>query len=323
MGLSIPLPSSLNPAPESPHPVPFPRPMNVFVGLDCGGSSSRVLAVDGHGAILYQGHSGAANLVTTPENRLRRNLNHASRGCPPPQFVCGCFAGLINEEIRERGIVHLRQIFPEAVVRAEPDYTAAFYASPPDTDLCVIAGTGSLVCSKVDGRIVKSGGRGFILGDEGSSFQYGRDAVAHYLRNPARCTETLREAILEHFGTLDESAIVAAVYRAGTPATVLGKFARPIGQDARAGEPYALESLRRHTGDLVETVRGHVERYGSKRALTISLAGGLWKASPIFREGFATELATRLPNCELSVIRLNRPPLYGAIELAKEMVHGN
>jgi N-acetylglucosamine kinase-like BadF-type ATPase len=281
------------------------------------------MAVDAGGFILYQGHSGAANLVTTPENRLRRNLSHASRGCPEPQFVCGCFAGLINDEVRERGREHLLQLFPNAIVRAEPDYTAAFYASPPGTDLCVIAGTGSLVCSKVGDEIVKSGGRGFILGDEGSSFQYGRDAVAHYLRNTTRASETLREAVLEHFGTLDESVVVANVYRAGTPATVLGRFARPLGQDAQTGEPYAVESLRRHTTDLVETVLGHLERYGAKRNLTVSLAGGLWKASPIFRERFAQELSERLPGNELSVIRLNRPPLYGAIELAKEMVHGN
>lgn len=297
--------------------------MSVFVGLDCGGSSSRVLAVDTQGSILYQGHSGAANLVTTPENRLRRNLDHASKGCPAPQFVCGCFAGLINEEVRQKGLGHLRQIFPAAMVRAEPDYSAALYASPPGTDVCVIAGTGSLVCSRVDGRIVKTGGRGYILGDEGSSYHYGRDAIAHFLRNPGKCTETLRDAVLEHFGTMEEGSIVASVYRAGTPATVLGKFARPLGLDAKAGEPYALESLRRHTSDLVDSVVAHIERYRPKRSLLISLSGGLWKAAPIFRERFSLVLMERLPSCDLNVIRLNRPPLHGAIELAKEMVHGN
>jgi N-acetylglucosamine kinase-like BadF-type ATPase len=262
-------------------------------------------------------------LVTTPENRLRRNLDHASRGCPVPQFVCGCFAGLINEEVRQRGLTHLRQLFPLASVRAEPDYTAALYASPPGTNICVIAGTGSLVCSSFRGEIVKTGGRGYILGDEGSSYHYGRDAIAFFLRNPAKCTETLREAVLEHFGTLEEGSIVAAVYRAGTPATVLGKFARPLGLDARAGEPYAVESLRRHTADLVDSVVAHVERYSPERSLLISLAGGLWKAAPIFRERFATTLTERLSSREIDVIRLNRPPLHGAIELAKEMVHGN
>jgi N-acetylglucosamine kinase-like BadF-type ATPase len=297
--------------------------MSVFLGLDCGGSSSRALAVDALGNVLYQGHSGAANLVTTPENRLRRNLSHALKGCPAPAFVCGCFAGLINEEVRVRGLLHLRQLFPAATVRAEPDYTAAFYASPAGTDVCVIAGTGSLVCSRLNGEIVKTGGRGYILGDEGSSYQYGRDAVTFFLRHPGSASVNLRETILEHFGSLEESNIVAAVYRAGTPATVLGKFARALGQDAQSGQSYAVESLRRHNTDLVDCVAVHVERFGQKPKLNVTLAGGLWKASPIFRETFAVELSRRLEGCDVNVMRLNRPPLYGAIELAKEMVHGN
>ena len=293
------------------------------MGLDCGGSSSRVLAVDGAGQVLYQGQSGAANLITTPDDRLRRNLSHAIKGCPIPTYVCGCFAGLINEEIRERGTLHLRQLFPAAKVRAEPDYSAAFYACPPTTDICVISGTGSLVCSRHEGKIVKSGGRGFVLGDEGSSFQYGRDAVAHFLRHPATSTQRLRQAFLEHFESPDESSIVASVYGAGTPAAVLSKFARVLGQDAQAGEPYALESLGRNTAALVDCVACHVKRYELKGQLTISLAGGLWKSSPIFRETFAAQAIGRLEGCDLNVIRLNRPPLYGAVELAKEMVHGN
>lgn len=297
--------------------------MSVFVGLDCGGSSSRALAVDTAGAVLYQGQSGAANLVTTPENRLRRNLSHAIQGCPAPAFVCGCFAGLINEDVRARGITYLRQLFPSATVRAEPDYTAAFYASPPGTDICVISGTGSLVCSKVDGRIVKTGGRGYILGDEGSSFQYGRDAVAHFLRHPTSASEQLRGAILEHFGSTEEAAVIAAVHRAGTPATVLGKFARTLGLDAANGQEYARHSLRRHISSLADCVMPHIQRIRQKPAINVSLSGGLWKASPIFKEAFARELVSRLGDQSLVVSRLNRPPLYGAIELAKEMVYGN
>ncbi|HWD41944.1 MAG TPA: BadF/BadG/BcrA/BcrD ATPase family protein [Fimbriimonas sp.] len=298
--------------------------MSVFVGLDCGGSSSRVMAVDAMGKILYQGHSGAANLVSTPESRVRRNLTHASRGCPPPQFVCGCFAGLINDEVRTRGIEHLREVFPGAALRAEPDYTAAFYASPPGTDICVISGTGSLVCSRKDGEIVKSGGRGFILGDEGSSYQYGRDAIRHFIRDPEQCSEFLREALLEHFGSLDSSTVTAAVYRAPTPATLLSRFSRALGQDAVAGEPYALKSLEINTAELAETVFEHAHHYlDPQRTLTISLAGGLWKASPIFRERFAAALRARLDVEELVVTRIARPPLYGAVELAKEMGIGN
>jgi N-acetylglucosamine kinase-like BadF-type ATPase len=294
--------------------------MGVFVGLDCGGSSSRVLAIDEEGKVLFQGQSGAANLVSTPENRLRKNLAHATDGCPRADYVCGCFAGLISDETRHRGEEHLRQLFPSAKVRAEPDYVAAFYASPEDTDVCVIAGTGSLVCSLGPNGIVKSGGRGYILGDYGSGYHFGRDALIHYLDSPATCTENLRRAVRDLFHAEDEGTIVAAVYKSPTPAGILAKLAKALGADARDGEPYALESLERNLSLLVEVVERHVRNHVPNNGhVHISLAGGVWKAAAVLRDRFAELAAQSLPDRQVVVSRIVRPPLYGAVELAKEI----
>jgi len=298
--------------------------MKILVGLDCGGSSSRVMAIDATGTILYQGHSGAANLATTPEPRLRKNLAHAAEGCPNPDFVCGCFAGLVSDPIRTIGVQHLKHVFPNANVRAEPDYIAALYACPPETDICVIAGTGSLVASRIDGTIVKSGGGGFILGDEGSSYQYGRELALQFLRYPGDATEAAKSAISEHLKSNDPGDIISAVYRSGTPAPLLGKLARALGQDATEGQPYALAALKRHTDDLAEIVRIHTKRFLADRdQIRICLSGGLWKAGPIFKDTFASALRDALPRRELTITRITKPPLHGAVELAREMMIGN
>lgn len=294
--------------------------MSVYVGLDCGGSSSRVLAVDDSGAIVFQGQSGAANLVSTPEPRLRRNLANATRGCANADFVCGCFAGLVGDETRMMAESLLRGFFPGSNVRAEPDYTAAFYSSPPDTDVCVIAGTGSLVCSRCEGKVVKSGGRGYLLGDFGSGFHYGRDALVHFLDDPMGCSSGLRHTVLDVFGTEDEATILAAVYRSGTAAQILGRLARIVGQDAMAGEAYAIASLDRNTMALATVVREHVSRYlKSAKSLSVSLAGGMWKGPTIFRTRFSDMLHEQLPDRDITVHRISKPPLYGALELAKEL----
>jgi len=298
--------------------------MSVFVGLDCGGSSSRVLAVDDTGAIVFQGQSGAANLVSTPEARLKRNLMNATRGCERADFVCGCFAGLLGDETRMHAEELLRQMFPGSFVRAEPDYTAAFYSSPPQTDVCVIAGTGSLVCSRGENGVVKSGGRGYILGDFGSGFHYGRDALIHYLDNPKTSSHTLKNLVHEVFGTEQEAKIVSSLYKSGTAPQILGRLARVVGTDAIAGEPYALASVDRNTRALIDVVRDHVLRFlKPSSTLSVSLAGGMWKGPPIFKTRFQEILDEQLPGKEITVTRISKPPLYGALELAKELRVGN
>jgi N-acetylglucosamine kinase-like BadF-type ATPase len=301
-----------------------PSFMAVFVGLDCGGSSSRVLAVDSEGNVVFQGQSGAANLASTPDARLRRNLANATDGCPHADYVCGCFAGLVSDELRVRGEEILKQLFPRSCARAEPDYTAALYASPEGTDICVIAGTGSLVCSRSDGEIVKSGGRGYILGDFGSGYQYGRDALLHYLDNPAKSSPGLRSAIMEVFGTLQEGSIVAQVYKSPTPAMTLGKISKALALDAKAGEAYALASVDSNTARLAGVVADHAARYHEEQEeLGVSITGGVWKSASVIREQFELHVRQLLPRQHVFVQRVTRPPLYGAVELAKEIALGD
>ena len=302
--------------------------MQIVVGLDCGGSSSRVLAVDADGNIVFKGQSGPANLTSTPESRLRRNLASALKGCPPVAAACGCFAGLLNEDQRSYALDLLRGLLPGAKVRAEPDYTAAFYAANVGTNLCVIAGTGSLVCSLREGRIEKSGGRGYLLGDEGSAFAYGRDALLHFLNAPDAASPRLRAAVEDVFDTTVPNEVVSAVYRSATPAGILAKLAKPLGLDARAHEPYALKAIESNTARLVDVVERHVELHLAGETIRVCLAGGLWKGSAGFTQAFEKDLRRRFPDRVASVEKTAHPPVYGAVLLARSIMnepnhHGN
>jgi N-acetylglucosamine kinase-like BadF-type ATPase len=294
----------------------------MFIGLDCGGSSCRAIGVDAEGAIVFQGQSGPANLVSTPLPRIRRNLSTALRGSPPANGICGCFAGLLTEQHRSLAVELLAEIMPEAKIHAEPDYAAAFYAANPGTTLCVIAGTGSLVCSKVDGQIQKGGGRGYLLGDEGSAYAYGRDALRHFLDDPSRATPELTEAVQSATGSLEPVNIISEVYRTPTPASTIAKLAKALGGDAMAGEAYALAAIERNTEALVTVVANHVARSHPQTEIAICLAGGLWKATAAFRTAFERQIRARMDGRVQSVERTNTPPVYGAVAIAKEVFAG-
>lgn len=290
----------------------------IYLGLDCGGSSSRAVARNEEGEIVFQGQSGSANLASTPSFRLRQNLSQAVRGAPRPDYVCGCFAGLLTEEDRTRAIQLIGDIFPHAKVRAEPDYTAAFWACEPETDVCVIAGTGSLVCSWDGRKMVKSGGRGYLLGDFGSAYSYGRDAMLHWLADRENASPPLKKHVEHQFGSLEEPLVISRLYRAPSPQAMLAKLAKPLIVDAKFGAAYANESLDKNSGLLASVVAEHLSSHIHKEEVQICLAGGLWKMSSMFIDAFADHLR-RATSKSVTLERIKNPPVYGAVRLAQDM----
>lgn len=300
--------------------------MTVFVGLDCGGSSSRLIAVNEQSEVLFQGQAGSANLSSTPERMIGTNLRKAAEGCPEPQYVCGCFAGLLTAQDQERAITHLSNLFPEAEVRAEPDCLAAIYASTPIPDVCVIAGTGSLVCSLIDGQLVKSGGGGYILGDDGSACIYGRDALRHFLYNREDASQYLLKAIADAFGSTEYSQVIARIYHSNSPAAVISKLAKALAVEARNGHEYALESLDQHSQLLARLVIKHIHRHLSSRmggAIKVATSGGLWKTDAVFKEKFGHYVKEFGKDLNLEIAPVQSPPVRGALKLAMGMKHGN
>jgi N-acetylglucosamine kinase-like BadF-type ATPase len=148
--------------------------------------------------------------------------------------------------------------------------------------------------------------------------------LIHYLDHPKTSSPALKETVIDVFGSERESDIVAAVHRSLTPATILARFARALGSDAKSGEEYAIRSLDRHTAALADVVALHVRRNLSPTpVLHLSLAGGLWKGASVFRDVFVEQLKSRFGDTALVVNKIVRPPMYGAVELAREMSFGN
>lgn len=296
--------------------------MPTFVGLDCGGSTSRVLAVDETGEAVFRGQSGPANLLATPDDIVERNIRKATEGCPPATAVCGAFAGLVGPNERARALTLLRDIFPGAEVRAETDYAAAHAAAPAGTHVTIIAGTGSLVCGNdADGKLVKTGGSGYLLGDEGSGYRFGHAALVHFLRRPAGRTANLLAAVEQTFGSREAPVIVAAVYQAPSPQPLIARLLPAFAADLDAGTAYAEAFAARELADLAEIVALHVETHlFDQPQVRIALAGGVWSATDQFERLFRLSLEGWLPDIDIQIDRIVRPPVQGAVALAKEQI---
>lgn len=175
------------------------RPL--VIGVDAGGTRVRArLAEARGGAVLGEGTGGPGNAMSVERDALTRHLTAALTGAVPPGLggtvsaVVGGFAGGSTVGAPGRGRSLALRCLAEALaaVGAAPavldvygDVDVAFASGRgvPADGLVVIAGTGAVAARVADRRSVRSAdGDGWLLGDAGSGFWLGREALVAVLR---------------------------------------------------------------------------------------------------------------------------------------------
>lgn len=300
--------------------------MPVLLGIDAGGSKTRALAADESGSRVAAGEGGPANLATMTPTAIREALVEATRNLPSPASVCACFAGLVSDRQGSIARSILADLFPTARCDVRPDFHAALASSPAGTTCCVVAGTGSVVASFVRGQVVRSGGGGPLLGDQGSAFAIGRRAVQALLAG-----RPVGPAVGAHFevefGTREPTAVVSAIMVSKFPAAVTARLATPVAEDALAGDAEAEWIVSHEMQLLAELTLDHLRRFHAEvEEPRIALSGGLWRASAIFGKEYSSALTegrkgegegTDAARCIIEQSRV--PPVSGALELARRL----
>jgi N-acetylglucosamine kinase-like BadF-type ATPase len=288
--------------------------MPLALGVDAGGTSTRAVLIDSDREV-WSAVGPSANISTGDIVVLKRLL----ADCPTPDSACAAIAGLVSLDQKNKAESLLETIFPRARVTAVPDFEAALEACEPPANVCVIAGTGSIVCSRVDGEVKRTGGRGFVLGDEGSGFQFGRDAFLEFLETSDEgVSDALATAVQDAFGTQTRSEAIAELYRAGDIGGRLASLAPALAADAEAGAIYALKSLRINMAKLAHICRQHIRRYGHEHP-KIGCQGGLW-TSGVYRQAFVDAVPLWCEMPAEDVLFDLPPPVHGAAAIAQKLL---
>ncbi len=163
-----------------------------FLGIDGGATRCRARLRDSSGAALAQASGPAANIYVDYFGALavmRAVVSEALRqaGLSPSgsaRVSLGLgLAGLSTVADAARIVADLAALESLASVRAANDAVTACLGAHAGADGgIVIAGTGSAAIARVGGRESVIGGRGFLLGDDGSAARIGADAVRAALR---------------------------------------------------------------------------------------------------------------------------------------------
>lgn len=292
--------------------------MQTFLGVDAGGTRTRLVVTDGDGRVLARGEGGPGNLRRGGARGLAAALRaaRASAGLDRPcdaafLGVAGAATAEERETVRALGLA--LGLAPVERVGADHDLRVAHAgAFGGAAGIVVIAGTGSSAYGRNEvGAAVRSGVWDHAPDDPGSGFDLGRHLIQAFERAlPGAPERASLEALLgAHLAPdarrrlLDREPLARGEIAALAPA-VLAAVER--------GDPAATGALLTGVRDLCVCVRFVHAELGAAVG-EVALIGGLTR-SPIWRGAFEQALGRILPSARL--VPAEAEPVLGAARLA-------
>ncbi|ULH14207.1 ATPase (plasmid) [Deinococcus sp. KNUC1210] len=290
-----------------------PPETELLLGLDAGGSSTKWGLFRQDGTLLRQGRAAAMTghlFSSSDTDRLQTFLTqlHADVQTPVAAVVAGVSGLQVGALPLLRAALSETFAVPDAQIRVTDDMELAYAAHfLPGEGVLVYAGTGSIAYHRTRaGEVLRAGGHGFLLGDEGGAFWQGQQALRAVLavQDAGRLPEGPLARELEAVtGSLAWPQVRRWVYEGGRAA--LATLAPALHRAALLNDPAALDVTRRAGAALVALARTLLGR--CPPGTPLSLCGGA--ANDLIR----AEFSAALPDV---VTLLPRAPLLGAPRLS-------
>ena len=293
----------------------------LFVGIDLGGSGTRAVLADAQGSVLASGVGPPAGHLMggAGRRRLTRALATALAGMEPltrGAAECSIWAGSTGLSIpgrREWLEVDLTTRFPGARVDVSNDaHTAVWGGLGDGPGVAVLAGTGSIAMARdADSRLARAGGWGYLLGDEGSGYWLGREALRATLRvyDGAAADGVLSKLVREALRSRSGPDVIAWATSDDHTRRV-ADLAPLVSAAANAGDPAAIVILRGAAIALAAIGQTAARALALREPVRVVPVGGVWKVGASLRDAFAAAW----PSARIQEPMLR--PVFGAVLLA-------
>ena len=309
------------------------RSDDLVLGIDGGATKTVAWLAQRAGEIeppvVGRGTAGPANPQAIGFDAALENLDRAIAAAfdeagVQPGTVAAAVLGLAGSDRDENRQVlhrwaenrHLARRF-RVVTDALPLLVAG---SPDGCGIALIAGTGSFCFGQTaDGRTARSGGWGYLFGDEGSAYWI---AVAG-LRAAAESADgrgpptRLVDALLDRLHLENPRELITAIYPIASDRAGIASLADVVTQSADRGDAAAQQILHTAAAELAAMVAAVARKLDlSATPFPLALAGGVLLGSEKLRDS----LRERLGSLGLHPPSMTqvKAPVLGALRLAQQ-----
>ncbi|HTO94818.1 MAG TPA: BadF/BadG/BcrA/BcrD ATPase family protein [Bacteroidota bacterium] len=307
----------------------------LVLGADGGGTKTTGLLADRRGTVIARLRGEGSNQFVIGMDNAARNLAELIAGLA---LAAGHPVGSIGRAVlglAGMGALRDRQTLTVAIqsrlqamghppvpLAIETDgrvaLEGAFNGGP---GIVVVAGTGSVVMGKsARGEAISIGGWGRVIGDEGSGYFIGLEALKAVSREIDGRGEAgrLRISLASRFGLDTRDRITAAVYREKFD---IPSIAPAVLDAADAGDPVAIGILTRASAELSGQIVAAVDRLGLRERAGLVMIGGLVDHDTVYARMLAAAVRRHVPDVDVRA-PLNGPE-HGAVLLAITGLEGD
>ncbi|BBG24743.1 BadF/BadG/BcrA/BcrD ATPase family protein [Sulfuracidifex tepidarius] len=288
----------------------------ILVGVDGGGTTTEAIAYDTESNETVSAEAGPGNFhnvgVAEAVANVMTAVKKASRGRVPDVVYIG-LAGMDSRYDYDVMRVELRNAGKRTIIDHD-GFVALYGETKGKPGIIVIAGTGSVIVGFDGQNKLRYGGLGWLLSDEGSAYQIGRDLLRTVVKMiDGRLPKTaLLEMTLKQINANDVDDIVKWSYHEGHRVKEIASLAVVVHNAARDGDEIANTILKRNAEELAISSSQMSKRLGVN---LVYLKGGMFESCIYFNY-----FRSFLENCNVRAVKSKVNAAFGALLLAAKEV---
>lgn len=292
--------------------------MKYYLGIDGGGTKTVAIVCDENGTLVSRFVGKSINYNSVGTHTARKNLKETVDGVLDGKGITLSSVFIGMPALSDRADEELTKQMCDGVIDCpkiamDSDVYIGLEAMKCDGAVAmVVSGTGSMAVGRLeDGTILHTGGWGYILGDEGSGYALGLDAVKAAIcgAEGSAAPTILTQKVLEHFNITEIDSLIDIFYDPPITNSEVAKLAPVLFECAQNGDTVADKIINRHAQLLADTVTALLCRMPCGTPL--GMWGGILVNCDMFREKFVSLVKEKFPETEVEIIKY--PPEYGAV----------
>jgi len=302
-----------------------------FIGIDGGGTHSRLVAIDKEMNVLGMHSCGATNITSEPFENVYANIKNllhefniqTNTSLEDCQAICIGTAGAKTSDnaaitadiFRKLGFTGHLTVMNDAelVLAAE---------TKGEPGAAIIAGTGSVgFALDHNGAILRTGGWGHLIDDGGSGYRIGMDAIKAALMDfDGRKKKTiLTRMIASHFEIEQIDQVLSYIYSESFNKSKIAEIAMLVSKASSEGDSIAQAIELDAANNLISLAKVLIQK-AKLSTHKIVLSGSIIIHNQKIRTKFCRDIQAMFP--EMQIVNASAKPEMGAAYLALKSAGG-